>query len=148
MRAGWIGLVALAVGTAGVAWAQVPAAPFNVIETRQAGQDLLAGTFTGIIQGVRHQADVKAFGNSAAAMARWMKQFPTTFPTGSDKGRTKALPTVWTDQAGFQQAAANFVEAAAKLSQLAKAGDTEGFDAQVRMVGDACDACHNKFRAK
>lgn len=148
MRAGWIGLAALAVGTMGVGWAQVPDAPFNVIETRQAGQDLLNGDFTGIVQGVRHKADVKAFANSAAAMARWMKQFPSTFPTGSDKGRTKALPTVWTDQAGFQQAAANFVAAADKLSQLAKAGDTAGFEAQVKTVGDACGACHDKFRAK
>ncbi len=148
MRAGWIGLAVLSLGTVGVAWAQVPSAPFNIIETRQAGQDLLAGNFSGIIQGVRHKADVKAFANSAAAMARWMKQFPTTFPPGSDKGSTKALPTVWTDQAGFNQAAANLVQAADKLSQLAKAGDTAGFEAQVKTVGDACGACHDKFRAK
>lgn len=145
-----VGLVAL--GTAGgawaAAWAQVPSAPFNILETRQAGQDLLSGTFAGIIQGVKHNADVKAFANPAAAMARWMKQFPTTFPPGSDKGPTKALPTVWTDEAGFHQAAANFVEAAEKLSQLAKAGDTAGFTSQVTAVGDACKACHDKFRAK
>ena len=108
MRAGWIGLAVLSLGTVGVAWAQVPSAPFNVIETRQAGQDLLAGNFSGIIQGVRHKADVKAFANSSAAMARWMKQFPTTFPAGSDKGSTKALPTVWTDQAGFQPSGGEF----------------------------------------
>jgi len=133
-------------GAVGIAQAQAPA--FNIIETRQAGQDLLAGNFTGIIQGVRSKAPVKAFGNSAAAMARWMKQFPTTFPEGSDKGRTRALPTVWSDRAGFEQAAANFVTAADKLSELAKVGDTDAFEAQVKTVGEACDACHNKFRAK
>jgi len=26
------------------------------------------------------------------------------FPAGSDKGETKALPTVWSDMAGFQAA--------------------------------------------
>lgn len=141
-------LALVALGTAGAAWAQVPSAPFNILETRQAGQDLLAGDFAGIRQGVEHKADVKAFANSATAMARWMKQFPSTFPPGSDKGATKALPTVWTDEAGFHQAAVNFVEAADKLAQLAKAGDTAGFTAQVKTVGDACGACHDKFRAK
>ncbi len=148
MRAGSIIVGLVALGTMGAVWAQVPTAPFNVIETRQAGQDLLSGNFAGIDQGVKHNADVKAFARPAAAMARWMKQFPTTFPPGSDKGRTRALPTVWTDRAGFEQAAAHFVETTEKLSELAKAGDTAGFTAQVKTVGDACTACHDKFRAK
>ncbi len=130
-----------------IARADEPA--FNVIETRQAGQDLLAGTFTGINQGIAHQAPVKAFASPAAAMARWMKQFPTTFPSGSDQGHnTKALPAIWSDRAGFNQAAANFIAAADKLSQLAKAEDTNGFAAQAKILGSACVACHDKYRAK
>jgi cytochrome c556 len=78
-----------------------------------------------------------------------MKQFPTTFPPGSDHGNnTKALPAVWSDRADFDKAAANFITAATKLSQLAKAGDTDGFGDQIGAVGDACKSCHNKFRAK
>jgi cytochrome c556 len=134
-------------GILGVARAQEPA--FNIIETRQAGQDLLAGTFTGINEGFKRKVPVKTFANPAAAMARWMKQFPTTFPPGSDHGNnTKALPAVWSDRAGFDQAADNFIAAATKLAQLAKAEDTDGFGAQIGQVGNACKGCHDKFRAK
>jgi cytochrome c556 len=134
-------------GVLGVARAQEPA--FNIIETRQAGQDLLAGTFTGINQGVKHKVEVKAFADPAAAMARWMRQFPSTFPPGSDHGNnTKALPAIWSNRAGFDQAAARLVAAADKLAQLAKADDTAGFTAQVQTVGQACKNCHDKFRAK
>lgn len=133
-------------GALGVARAQDTT--FNFIETRQAGQDLLSGTFTGIIQGVQHKAPAKAYDHAAAAMARWMKQFRTTFPAGTDKGETHALPTVWSDRAGFLQAAASFVTAADKLEDLAKANDQSGFASQVKVVGDACKACHDKFRAK
>ena len=143
-----LALLGIAVaGILGVARAQDTA--FNIIETRQAGQDLLAGTFTGIDEGVKHHVEAKAFDKSAAAMARWMRQFPTTFPPGSDHGNnTKARPEIWSNRAGFDQAAANFIAAADKLTQLAKANDTPGFDAQVKTVASACKACHDKFRAK
>jgi cytochrome c556 len=143
-----LALLGIAVaGILGVARAQAPA--FNIIETRQAGQDLLAGTFTGINEGVKHKVEVKTFEHPAAALARWMKQFPSTFPPGSDHGNnTKALPAIWSNRAGFEQAAANFVAAADKLTQFAKADDTAGFTAQVKTVADACKACHDKFRAK
>lgn len=131
----------------GIAQADEPA--FNIIETRQAGQDLLSATYSGIHDGVSHKVPVKAFDKSAAAMARWMTQFPTTFPPGSDHGhKTRALPAIWSDRPGFEKAAANLVAAADKLAQLAKADDTAGFTAQTKVVEDACTACHNKFRAK
>jgi cytochrome c556 len=116
-------------GILGVARAQEPA--FNIIETRQAGQDLLLATFSGIDEGLKHHMDVKAFAKPAAAMARWMTQFPTTFPPGTDHGNnTKALPAIWSDRPAFDQAAANLVAAVQKLEQLAKADDTAGFTAQ------------------
>ncbi|HSU05408.1 MAG TPA: cytochrome c [Acetobacteraceae bacterium] len=131
----------------GIARADEPA--FNIIESRQAGQDLFASTFTGMLEGTKHQVPVKNFTNSAAAMARWMKQWSTLFPPGSDLGHpTRALPTVWSDRAEFDTTAATMVEATEKLSQLAKAEDTAGFTAQLKTVGDTCTACHNKFRAK
>jgi cytochrome c556 len=134
----------LAIATAGAVQAQ----EFNIIETRQAGQDLLSGNFSGIRAVVAAKGDVKTLENPAKAMARWMTQFPTTFPAGSDKGPTKALPAVWSDPTGFRKAASDFVETAEKLTQLAKAGDAEGVAAQVKVVGDACAACHRTYRQR
>jgi cytochrome c556 len=139
-------LAMIAASAVGLAQAQAPA--FNIIENRQAGQDLLAGTFSGINQAAKNGLDPKQFANPAAAMARWMKQFPTTFPAGSDQPPTKALPAVWSNRTEFEQRAADLVERADKLSAIAKTGDQQAFAAQVKVVADACAACHKQFRAK
>jgi cytochrome c556 len=139
----------LAAVLAGGAASAVQAQEFNIIETRQAGQDLLSGDFGGIRAVVAAKGDVTKLEDPAKAMARWMKQFPSTFPAGSDKGRpTRALPAVWSDPEGFHKAADDFVAAADKLTELAKAGDAEGVAAQVKVVGDACAACHRTFRQR
>ena len=146
-----IGLAALL--TAGAA-ASLPsvaraASGADFILTRQAGQDLLLGTFGGLKTAIDAKADLKPLAGRADAMAKWMKVFPLQFPPGSDTGApTKALPSVWSDRAGFEKAAANFVEAAEKLSVLAKAGDTDGFAAQFKVTAEACGACHKDYRAK
>jgi cytochrome c556 len=138
-------LAVLMVTTAGVARAE----GYDPIETRQAGQDLLAGTYAGIKVVVADKGDVKTLENPAKAMARWIRQFPTQFPKGSEEGHnTKALPAVWSDSAGFLKAANDLADAATKLAELAKAGDTDGVAAQVKVVGDACAACHRTYRAR
>jgi cytochrome c556 len=138
-------LAILALASSGIARAE----GFDVIETRQAGQDLLSADFAGIRAVVAAKGDVKTLENPAKAMARWMRQYPTRFPKGSDQGHdTKALPVIWTDMAGFQNRANDLADAADKLAQFAKAGDADGVAAQVKVVGDACTACHRTYRAR
>jgi cytochrome c556 len=138
-------LAFLTLALAGTAHAAGP----DPIETRQAGQDLMAADFAGIRAVIAAKGDVKTLQKPAEALARWMKQFPSQFPPGSDTGHdTKALPAVWSDSAGFQKAADNFVDAANKLAELAKAGDADGMASQVKVVGDACGACHKTYRAR
>ena len=138
-------LAFLAFAAAGVAKADAP----DPIETRQAGQDLMAGDFAGIRAVVEAKGDIKKLEGPAKALARWMRQFSTQFPKGSDQGHnTKALPEIWTDMAGFQKAATDMADAADKLAQLAKAGDADAMPAQVKAVGDSCGACHRAYRAK
>ena len=98
---------------------------------------------------VAAKGDVKTLEAPAKAMARWIKQFPTQFPKGSEQGHdTKALPAIWSDNAGFQKAADNLASASTKLAELAKAGDADAVAAQVKVVGDACTACHKDYRAR
>lgn len=145
MRGKLLLLTALVLATAGIARAD----GLNVIQLRQAGQDLLAGDYSGIRAVVAAKGDVKTLENPAKAMAKWMRVFPSTFPPGSDHGdNTKALPAVWSDTAGFQKAANDMAEASDKLAQLAKAGDVDGVTTQVKAVGEACAACHRTYRAK
>jgi cytochrome c556 len=120
----------------------------NVIEVRQAGQDLFSASFSGIRAVVAAKGDVKTVAPAAAAMARWMRSYPSLFPVGSDKGNnTKALPTVWSDPAGFQKFASQLAEEADKMAQSAKAGDTDGVAVQIKAVGEVCVACHKTYRA-
>jgi len=138
-------LAALTVATMGVARAE----GFDVIESRQAGQDLISADFAGIRAVVTAKGDVKTLENPAKAMARWIRQFPTMFPKGSEQGHnTKALPAIWSDMAGFQTAANDLATAADKLAQFAKAGDADGVAAQIKPMSDACGACHSAYRGK
>jgi cytochrome c556 len=138
-------LAVWAMATAGV----VHAEGMNPIETRQAGQDLLAADYAGIRAVVAAKGDVKTLEDPAKAIARWIRQFPTQFPKGTEEGHnTKALPAVWSDPDGFQKAANNLAEAATKLAELAKADDSDAVAAQVKVVGEACGACHRTFRAR
>ena len=143
-------IVTIALGAAAILSAGAAiAAAADVIKTRQAGQGLLAGDYTAMLAVVAAKGDIKKLENPAKAMARWIRNFPDQFPPGTDKGEnTRALPAVWSDPAGFQKAAENFAGAADKLAELAKAGDSEQFAAQLKAMGDACAACHRNFRAR
>jgi cytochrome c556 len=140
-------LAVLAIAAVGAAKAQAPA--YDPIATRQAGQALLSGDFAGIRAVVAAKGDVKTLENPSKAMARWIRQFPTHFPKGSEQGHdTKALPAIWTDFADFQSRANDLAAAADKLAELAKAGDSDAVVVQVKVVGDACTACHRTYRAR
>lgn len=144
-------LVGIAVACAtGMARAADAPAGFDMIVARQAGQDLVGGTFTGLLQAAKQKvSDVKPFASAARALTKWEPVFMTMFPPGTEHGhKTRALPAIWTDRAGFEQAAQNLTQAAAKLEQVAHAGDQAGFAQQVQAVGEACTACHKKFRAR
>jgi cytochrome c556 len=121
---------------------------FDPIQTRQAGQDLLAGTFGGIKAVVTANGDVKTLEGPGKAIQRWALVFPTLFPAGSDKGNTKAAPTIWTDTAGFQKAAVTLSNTGEALATAAKAGDATAVAAAFKSMGEACGACHKEYRLK
>jgi cytochrome c556 len=121
---------------------------YDPIETRQAGQDLVSADFAGIRAVVAAKGDVKTLANPAKAIARWIRQFPTQFPKGSDQGHdTRARPAIWADFSDFQQRANDLAVAADRLVQLANAGDADGVAAQIKVIGDTCAACHRTYRA-
>jgi cytochrome c556 len=121
----------------------------NPIEVRQAGMDLIINNFAGIRAVITAKGDAKTLEGPATAMQRWAKLMPTLYPKGSETGNnTRALPVIWSDNPGFQKAAATLAEATGKMAELAKAGDMDGVAGQVKPIGDACNACHRAYRAK
>lgn len=117
-----------------------------IVQARQAGFHLTVAAFLGIKAGIARGADVKTLALPAAAIAGWGKAIPTMFPPGTDTPESDALPTVWSDRAGFETAAANMSAAARTLADLGKAGDTAGFATQFGALGKTCGACHKDYR--
>jgi cytochrome c556 len=140
------GLAALACCVTGVAIAR---ADIDAIAVRKAGMSLQSSTIGAVDLAVKAGVEVKSFAGAGAATALWAKQIPSLFPAGTDKGEdTKALPEIWSDNAGFIKDAAALGTAADKLTAAAKANDKEAFAAALKEVGGACGACHKAYRAK
>lgn len=142
-------LLAAAMAAVTIGTAQAQSAGPNLIEYRQVGFSLLSGDFTGIRAVATAKGDVKTLEGPAKAMQRYAALIPALFPAGTQAGNnTKALPEIWSDQAGFQKAAAALGEAAGAISVAAKAGDADGVAAGIKAAGDACGACHRVYRAR
>ena len=140
-----IALAALAVTTPLVARADGP----DLIAVRQAGFSMQGGNFAFIRSVVAAKGDVKPLEVPAAAIAKWAAVIPTLFPKGTETGDdTKALPTIWSDPAGFQKVAVSLGQAATKLATDAKAGDADLVAADTKALGEQCGTCHKTYRAK
>jgi cytochrome c556 len=126
-----------------------PLPPDQIIAIRKAMMDLQNGVAGAMKGAVDAKQDVKPFVPGAKGLVSSSKVIPLLFPAGTEKGGdTKAKPDIWSDQAGFQKAAANLTAAAEKLVPLADANDKEGFATQFAAVGQACGACHRNYRVR
>jgi cytochrome c556 len=71
------------------------------------------------------------------------------FGPGTDAGApTKAKPEIWSDAAGFKQAADAFQAETPKLVAAAQSGNMDQIKAAFQGVVKTCDNCHDKFRSK
>ncbi len=142
-------LIAAVIGalTAGamVGGTTIALAQADVIKQRQENRKATAGEMKAIKAIIDAKGDAKSAAAHAAKLKELELAFDKMFPAGSDKGDTKALPTVWSDMAGFKQASANVVAA---YDKIAAAGDIAALTAAFGETGKACGGCHTKYRAK
>ena len=132
-----------------IAAAQTALSPTEIIADRQAGMALTGGLTESIKNGLAAGVDVKTYEAAAAAMAKWGALYPKLFPAGTETGNnTKAKKEIWSDRAGFEKANADYVAAATKLAEAAKAGDKGVFTAAFQGVGQTCGGCHRNFRER
>ena len=144
----------------GCAWIAVTAAGLSqdgsgllgtdAINARQASLDMSSITFRSMVDAMKAGREAKSQGYPAAALAKWAKALPRMFPPGTGRGETpvstQALLVIWRDRVGFDQAAANYVDATARLTALAAANDTPGFSRQLEEVDQACGSCHARYK--
>jgi cytochrome c556 len=138
---------ALAAG-AMVGGATIALAQADVIKERQENRKQAGAAMRAIKSVIDAKGPTAPAVEQAAKLKTLEAAFVKLFPAGSDKGETKALPTIWSDSAGFQAASKAADAAFDKLAVAAGSGDQAALAAAFADAGKACGACHDKFRAK
>lgn len=137
-------VAALAVGTTAVV-----AQGGDPIAQRKAAMKSLGagmGPMGGMMKGERPfdlaavKASLETFGKVGKDMGGL---FPATSKTGGD---TEALPAIWDNAAGWNEAIKKFNDATAAAAANIK--DEASFKAEFPKLGATCGGCHNTFRMK
>ena len=69
--------------------------------------------------------------------------------SGPKAGKTRALPKIWQDWAGYKKAAADLTTEAGKLAAALKTGNAKVAMSQFGRTGKVgCGGCHSTYRAK
>ena len=88
---------------------------------------------------------------AAAAISETSGAIPRLFPPMTGRGQidkdTRALPTIWSDPAGFIQQTAALQAAAKQIEQAVAAQSAAGVGAGLKAAGATCGACHKPYRA-
>jgi cytochrome c556 len=104
--------------------------------------------YESIVPAAKNGTDVKAQRHAADGLDLFGHSIAGLFPEGSAGPDSHALPAIWANKADFQAKANAFGDAAARLNELATAGDTAGFAAQVPVLQRGCSGCHGLYRAE
>ncbi len=91
--------------------------------------------------------DAKVAADSAA-VAEFMSRQPWAgFVPGTESGKTKAKPEIWTNKAKFDDYAKKMQTEMSQLAVAAKSGNLDSIKLAVKATGTACESCHDDFRA-
>lgn len=134
------GIAAALLGIAGTAVAQ------DVIAQRREGLRGMGRQMEAIKAVTDARGDTRPLVERIDTMVTFYRGLPAMFPAGSGTGDTRALPTIWSDRAGFEQASANTVTALGVLRTAAASGDVAATTAAFNQVGGTCGACHRPYR--
>ena len=142
-----IALAAAAIVSAAPAMAQFQK-PEDAIKYRKAAFTVTAAHFSriGAMANGRVPFDAKVAAENAALVETMSKLPWHAFGPGTDKGDTRALPAIWTEQAQFKAGADKFQAEAAKLNAAAKTGNLDAIKTAFGAVGQTCKACHDSYR--
>jgi cytochrome c556 len=123
--------------------------PENAIKYRQSAMFMMAQNFGRVagMAGGRIPFDAKVAADSAA-VAEVMSKLPWEgFVAGTDSGKTRAKPEIWSNRAKFDDYAKKMQVEMGKLSAAAKSGNLESIKVAVKATGAVCESCHDDFQA-
>ena len=133
------------------AMAQQAMKPEEMIKARKAGYSFMSwnmGKIKANLDGSFNKDQVVAAANVVAAVAN--SGMGALFGPGTDKEvggeKTRVKPEFFQQQDKVRELAMNFNKEANELAKVAATGDAAALKAQFGKVGEACKACHDKFR--
>ena len=143
-----LAILGLAVAAAGIANGDTPSDAQKAVDQRVAAMKEMGGKVNEAFQlSGTNAAEARTKLTEAITLAQ---SIPTRFPTGTANGdpgvTTRALPKIWSDQAGFQKDADGLVAALKATDAKLAANDSAGADAAFADVRKACGACHQDYR--
>ena len=97
----------------------------------------------GTPQPIVLQAAARQIRNTSSQMAGW-------FPAGSGPQagvKTKALPAIWRDAAGFKAAQDAFARQSNAFNAAVASKNVNQIRATAKALGGTCASCHKQFRA-
>jgi cytochrome c556 len=145
-------LASLALGVAAVSLSFPAAAQFqkpeDAVKYRKAAFTVMAAHFgrIGAMASGKAPFDAKVAADNAAIVETMSKLPYAGFGPGTDKGETRALPAIWTEQAKFNAAAEKMQGEVAKLAAAARTGNLYSVKTAFGAAGQSCKACHDDFR--
>jgi len=122
--------------------------PEDAVNYRKAAFTVMAAHFgrIGAMASGKAPFDAKLAADNAAIVESMSKLPWAGFVAGSDKGDTRALPDIWTEQAQFKEGADKMQAEASKLAAAAKTGNLDSVKTAFGAVGQTCKACHDNYR--
>lgn len=122
--------------------------PEDAVKYRKAAFSLMGTHFSriGAMANGRVPFDAQAAAENAALVETLSKLPYSAFGPGTDKGDTRALPAIWTEQAAFKQAAEKMQTEAVKLSAAARTGNLDTLKTSFGAAAQSCKACHDNYR--
>jgi cytochrome c556 len=142
--------VALLVG-AGYGGAVLAQAKPDVLVKQRQSAMVLVGKYWGPIAGMptgKAPYNQETVVRNAAYLDVLSKMPWDGFTENTKDEKTRALPTVWTENAKFKEGADRMQAMITQLVKVSKGGDEAAVKAAIADVGKTCGGCHENFRAK
>ncbi len=115
-------------------------------KARHDAMETVKDHFVPLVKMVKGAApfDAATVKKNAEVIAKKLEEASKLFPEGSDKGKTRAKPEIWTNRAEFDAIMKTAIEKAKALMNVDSPDKLA--PAVMELGGKGCKACHEKFR--
>ncbi len=144
-------VAALTIGLTGAAIGQVIGKAEDQIRWRQSAYHTMAwnmGRIKANVEGTYNKDQVVEAANVIQAIAN--SKMGALYQSGTEKGKgwkdTRVKAELFTDREGVAKVGGPYVKEANEMAKVAATGDLAAIKAQFGKLGEACKACHDKFR--